>query len=238
MKIIKFKEITSTNDYLKENADLLDNYDICVADYQTNGRGRMNRKWQSVARTNLMMSILIKDLKHRTNYTNITLLTGCIIHKFLSKYLSNIKIKWPNDLLVNNQKIAGILTEAQTKGNQQPIIIIGIGININQKHFDQDIDQYTTSLAKETGQIYDLDNLINELATILITEIDHYLDENNQFIDYLKQYLYAKNETITYEEEGKIKQAVLIDIDEDGDLIINTNNQLNKVHTGEIKIIR
>lgn len=238
MKIIKFKEVTSTNDYLKENAYMLDNYDICVAEYQTNGRGRMNRKWQSVAKTNLMMSILIKDLKHRTNYTNITLLIGCAIHKFLSKYLSNIKIKWPNDLLVNNQKIAGILTEAQTRGNQQPIIVIGIGININQKHFDQDIDHYTTSLAKETDQIYDLDHLTNELSTILIAEIDHYVEGDNQFIDYLKQYLYAKNETITYEEEGKSKKAVLIEVDENGDLIINTDNQLKKVHSGEIKIIR
>lgn len=238
MSIIKLEQVTSTNDYLKEHALNLNNYDICIADYQTKGRGRMNRNWESEPKTNLMMSILIKDLKKRTNYSNITLLAGCAVHQFLSKYLEKIEIKWPNDLLINHQKICGILAEGQTIANNKTILIIGIGININQKEYSLDIEQHTTSLAKETNQTYNLDELAKELSAILIQKIDGYLELDDSFIAYLRKHLYARGSMISYEEQGTLKEAVLLDVDEEGNLIINSANTLKRVKAGEIKIIR
>ncbi len=238
MNIIKLEQVSSTNDYLKENYQTLNNYDICTANFQTAGRGRMNRNWESNPNTNLMLSILIKDFKKRTNYTNITLLIGTVIHKFLSDYLNNVLIKWPNDLLIEHKKIAGILAEAKSTSNNQSILIIGIGININQENFSDELKNQTTSLKLETNKTFNLDELRNKLGILLINEIDKYLMLDDSFIEYLKKYLYGKNELITYEEQGTIKKATLIDIDIEGNLLIKTPNSYQKIKTGEIKIIR
>lgn len=238
MKIIKFNELSSTNDYLKENYQTLDNYTICTTSYQTKGKGRISRNWESQKNQNILMSILVKDFKKRTNFSNITLLVGCVVHKFLSKYTNSLKIKWPNDILVDNKKIVGILSEAKSINNQIDSIIIGIGININQTTFSSDINNLTTSLSLLTNNIYNNDELIIELSNMLITKLDNYLNLDDSYLNYLKDFLYAKGELISFFKDNTIHQGILLDVGVDGKLIINENNELFHLESGEIKIIR
>ncbi len=135
MKIIKKDVITSTNDFIKENYESLDNYTVVTANYQTNGKGRLSRTWEANSGENIIMSLLVKEFKEKTDLNLLSLVTGTSVHKFLKKYTDNLYIKWPNDILVNHLKICGILLEGKINNNSK-MIVIGIGININQITFN------------------------------------------------------------------------------------------------------
>ena len=103
MVIIKKDIISSTNEFIKENYETLDNYTVVTANYQTRGKGRMTRNWESSNADNILMSILIKEFKKRCDLNLLSLVASMSVHKFLKKYLDNLYIKWPNDILVNNK---------------------------------------------------------------------------------------------------------------------------------------
>lgn len=128
--ILRFKTIESTNNFLKENYEKVENGTVVVADIQTKGRGRLGRTWVS-KKGGLWFSILIKkDIKKPSFYTKLSSIS---IISILKRLKINAKIKWPNDIYVNSKKLSGILTEAVTVNNNIKCIIIGIGINVNNE---------------------------------------------------------------------------------------------------------
>ena len=238
MKIIKLDEVSSTNNYLKENYQSLDNCQIVTTSFQTKGKGRITRSWESNKSENILLSILVKDLKERSNFETITLFTGCIVHKFLSKYLNNHLIKWPNDILVNKKKICGILVEGISYSNSLKALIIGIGININQISFSEEINNLTTSLKKELNKNFNIDELINELSILLIEELNKYLNNDDTYLTYLRENLFGLNQIIEFEKDHYIYSGKILDIDEDGCLAIEVDNKVIHLRSGEIKIKR
>ena len=237
MLIIKKDVIPSTNEYIKEHYENLDNYTIVAANYQTNGRGRMTRVWHSTAGENILMSILIKEFNDRTDLNLLSLVTGVAVHKFLSKYLNNLYIKWPNDVLVDNKKICGILLEGKMNNNSK-MVVIGIGININQTNFDEEINLLTTSLKKELCINFDIDLLIKELSNILVKEIDEYLNGNTSYIEYIKSNLFGINKLIEFTRNDVLCEGIILGIHTDGRLIVKEKDQILYVNSGEIKIKR
>lgn len=237
MLIIKKDVITSTNEYIKEHYETLDNYTIVTANYQTNGRGRMTRVWHSCAGENILMSILIKEINDRTDLNLLSLVTGVAVHKFLSKYLNKLYIKWPNDVLVDNKKICGILLEGKMN-NSSKMVVIGIGININQTSFNDDINLLTTSLKKELNINFDIDLLIKELSNILVKEIDEYINGNISYIEYLRTNLYGINKLIEFTRNDVLCEGIILDIHTDGRLIVKEKDKILYVNSGEIKIKR
>lgn len=237
MLIIKKDVITSTNEYIKEHYETLDNYTIVTANYQTNGRGRMTRVWHSCAGDNILMSILIKEFNDRTDLNLLSLVTGVAVHKFLSKYLNKLYIKWPNDVLVDNKKICGILLEGKINNNSK-MVVIGIGININQTSFNDDINFLTTSLKKELNINFDIDLLIKELSNILVKEIDEYLNGNTSYIEYLRTNLYGINKLVEFIRNDVLCEGIILDIHTDGRLIVKEKDKILYVNSGEIKIKR
>jgi|SRR5690625_972064 len=160
MKIITFDEISSTNDYLKDHFNKYNSFTIVKTNYQNKGRGQFDRVWNSEKNKNILFSILLKDIsinKIETikNIINYSLLT------FLNQY--NIKgiFKEPNDILVNNKKILGILIETKTLNiKYYEYVIIGIGINVNQTNFNN-FNATSFKLLNKTN--YDINTLFNEL---------------------------------------------------------------------------
>lgn len=237
MTIIKKDVITSTNEFIKENFESFDNYTIVTANYQTKGKGRLSRTWQANNGENIIMSLLVKEFKTRTDLNLLSLVAGGSVHKFLNKYTNNLYIKWPNDILVDNLKISGILLEGKINNNSK-MIVIGIGININQTIFNEDINNLTTSLKKITETSYDIDILINELSNILISDIDEFLNGNNSYLDYVKDNLYGLNQEITYIKNDSLCEGIILGIDNEGRLIVKENNEILYINSGEIKIKR
>ena len=140
MQLIKLDAIDSTNQYLSDlhSNVLLEDFAIVVADYQTDGRGQQGNRWCSEKGKNLIMSVLKKKIKvNLDRQFNINMRVSLAVLSALRTYkIPDLSIKWPNDILSCNFKIAGILIQVIVQKNQIKSSIIGIGINVNQVNFE------------------------------------------------------------------------------------------------------
>ena len=129
--IIRLKEIDSTNSYLKARKNLLRRHGLVViAEMQNSGRGRAGRKFTSVIGSNLTFSVVLHPNLPVQEIQIFTLLAGVAVARVLENYVKNIRLKWPNDVFVNEKKICGILLETITIPDKSfPVLIMGIGLN-------------------------------------------------------------------------------------------------------------
>lgn len=164
-KFIYFEEISSTNEYLKNNYQNLNSLTFIRSDYQTNGVGQFLRVWQSEKQKNLLFSLILKDLTIN-KLQKIKKIVIDILIAFLKTLNINGTFVEPNDIFVNNKKILGILIETKITNNFLNYLIIGIGINVNQTTFDNII---ATSVKLETKQEYQVQKLYKLLVNDLIT---------------------------------------------------------------------
>ncbi len=143
-KILRFDQLDSTNSYAKRNCSLIADQSIIVANTQTAGRGRLNRKWLSQA-GGLYFSIVLKPTAtaHVANLTQLMALSVCQV---LHRLQIPAQLKWPNDVLVNRKKICGILSEAVAHQNGFEALVLGVGLNVSQENLST-LDQPATSLA-------------------------------------------------------------------------------------------
>ena len=130
-RIIRLDEVDSTNSYLKGRNDLLQHHGLVViADMQTSGRGRVGREFVSLRGKNLTFSVVLHPELPLGEIQVLSLLAGVAVSRVLEKYLNKIRLKWPNDVLVCEKKICGILLEAITIPEQSfPVLMMGIGLN-------------------------------------------------------------------------------------------------------------
>jgi len=166
---VKLNEIDSTNKFLLQlhKKKKFTNTVIVTADFQTNGKGRKGNSWESEKGKNLLISIL---LRHKLKIEDQFLFNICVsmsIHELISKYTNEkVYIKWPNDIIIHNKKIAGFIIDNLVQKNIIHTSIIGIGLNVNQLKFKKYNPSATSiSLIKETE--IDLDKLKNDLLKIL-----------------------------------------------------------------------
>jgi BirA family transcriptional regulator, biotin operon repressor / biotin---[acetyl-CoA-carboxylase] ligase len=147
-----------------------------MADLQTHGRGRQGRSWHSAPRTGLYISTLLKPALPLENLALITLMAGVATASAIQQLaLVPVKLKWPNDLLLNGKKLAGILCECIL--SNPPAVIVGIGININHPTFPPDIKDIATSIILETGNTINRTDLVLSLLKHLNHEYEEFLQE-------------------------------------------------------------
>ena len=163
MKIIKFNTIDSTNSFLREltSNSSVENFTVIVTKKQTSGRGQMNTTWSSEDGKNLMFSTFIKFsdlLISNQKFLNYAISVG--VYEALKTFnLPKLHIKWPNDILSENDKIGGILIENSLKKNKIQSSIIGIGLNVNQENFPKNIPN-ASSIKNKTHQTLDLEKVL------------------------------------------------------------------------------
>ncbi len=159
MNIIKLSAINSTNDYLKQLVvtRYVENFTVVTAQSQTDGKGQMGAKWNTEPGKNLTFSILIKDLLLKANdIFSLNVAVAVSIIQALEIYnLPNLTIKWPNDILAGNKKVGGILIENSFKPGGEIFSIVGVGLNINQKNFEE--LTRASSLTIVSGHEYDIE---------------------------------------------------------------------------------
>lgn len=229
-KVINFDVITSTNQYIKEQYKNLEPFTIINANKQTNGRGRVDRKWESIEGKNLTFSIYLKPKILPEKLPLLSLVIGASIYNVLSKYI-NCLIKWPNDIIVNDKKIAGILVESIYSNNLEALVA-GIGININQGQFSNDLKNKATSLFIETKTEYNKNIILDEFIKEFDLLYNDFIIGNNQFVNICKEHNYLLNKEINY--NGSI--AKIVDISEEGKLIIDINGKQEQLFFGEITL--
>lgn len=243
-EVLVFDEVESTNSIGYEL--LRQDYPsgtVVIADKQTKGRGRLGRRWISPGGKNLYLSFAIKPQIHPKYATLLTLTAGIACTTALRRYTEiPVIIKWPNDMLVGDKKVGGILTEMKIDGEKIKAAVIGIGININMTEEDipEEIREIATSLRIFSNEEYSR----TELAAEVIKELDKWYQllskKNSKAI--IDRWI-ELNGTI-----GKQVRVVLSDreiiglaeaIDEEGSLIVKLEDGTReKICAGEVALLR
>ena len=150
---------------------------VVVAEEQVSGRGRMDRKWHSPKYTGIWMSIILRPNILPARAPQLTLLAAVAVVQAMEEVTGLVpEIKWPNDILINGRKVTGILTELQAEADRINSVIIGIGINVNQEAFPEDIEQTATSLLIEKGEAVSRTELIKSVFAQLEKLYSIYLE--------------------------------------------------------------
>lgn len=230
MKTIHFETIDSTNTYLKENYEKLDNFTFVSADFQSAGRGRNNRNWKSEKGENLLFSLLIKDKALIDKFSSLSVISAFSIIKALN--LEHLSIKWPNDIYNKDSKLCGILLEAVTR-NEIECLIIGIGLNVNQREFVGEYKRTPTSLYQITNQVQDMRILKDKIFNQLYNDFMK-VKEGYDFYNDIKDYDYLKDREVYAEINNEVNQIKAIGIDSDYSLKVLKDNETYNLSSGEV----
>lgn len=230
--VVKFKEIDSTNNYLKNSYKLLNNFTFVVAEFQSKGKGRNDRVWSSEEGANLMFSFLIKDQDLLKKYSALSIISAVEVAKVLEGYqIKGVSIKWPNDVLINDKKVCGILLEGQIL----EYLVVGIGLNVNQKVFPEGLRRPATSLSLETNKDFNIDEIEQKLFSNIIKDISN-LNEKD-CLDYFRNHNYLLNKRVKVLMNDQPFMGEVIGIDDNFFLQIKTSDMLLHIDSGEIEIL-
>ncbi len=241
-KEIVYKETTgSTNADVRRMAeDGAENGLLVVADAQTSGKGRRGRQWESEKGTNLYFSMLLKPDIAPDKASMITLVAAYSVAKVIEKNTGlDAKIKWPNDIVVGKKKVCGILTEMNMERDYIHHIVVGIGINVNEEEFPDEIRDMATSLKKEVGQIVSRANLLCDILLQFEKDYSAFLaaEDLKPFIDDYNKMLVNKGALVKVLDPKGEFSGIAGGINEEGMLIVfKENGHIEKVYAGEVSV--
>lgn len=231
--VIHFSTIDSTNSYLKKHYDELDDFTFVSTDYQSLGRGRNDRNWIANKGENLLFSLLIKNQDILKDGPFLSLVAAVSVCKTLEKYnLKNIEIKWPNDVYVNDYKIAGILLESKLPN----YLVIGIGLNVNQKQFNGDYRKSPTSMFLQINKLVDINELKKELFQTLFNILNKY--DKKDLLSYYEKHDYLLNKEVKYTMNNKILSGTVKGIDDSFNIVISSDENKHHISSGEIELLK
>lgn len=239
-KLYFFNEVNSTNTKAKEIAnDITADKALVYSKIQHQGRGRLGRTFQSNNQAGLWLSYVYKPIIPPEKATIFTLAASVAVCKLLENTCHvDAKIKWPNDIIIKGKKLCGILTEMSCEMDKINYIVVGIGLNVNQLSFDDNIRNIATSLYLETGQKYDRGLLIGGLCYNMDYVYEQIIcNKISDIIDEWKKYALPMGQMITIHKGKEQIQATTIDINNSGHLMVKeANGQVNTYQSGEISI--
>jgi BirA family biotin operon repressor/biotin-[acetyl-CoA-carboxylase] ligase len=223
--IIWLQEVDSTNNYASKYARDGESHGLVIAAHnQTEGKGQRGNSWESISGMNLLFSIVLKPtfLKVQRQFllSKVAALAVCDV---LAPLVNEVSIKWPNDIYVSNCKIAGILIENSFSTSYLDSSIIGIGINVNQTKFTDDIPN-PTSLKILTREEYDIDSLLENVCKAFDLRYQSLEAENEESIsvDYF-QMLFRKDNYYSYRAQEETFRAKIFGVRDSGELILKTD---------------
>jgi len=231
----------STNKDLLARAEGLPEFFVLATDFQTAGKGRMERSWEASPGSSVMASILLRpQFTQSSGIGWLSLLTALAITRAISNLGLAPKIKWPNDVLIAEKKVSGILAEVATDLSS---VVIGFGINVNQSANQLPVDT-ATSLLLENATAVDRDQL---LATVIKNFRSLYLELSSSGGDAtasgLRQAILELSATVGSQvsvefPDGKKAFGLAKDIDETGRLVVTTQNETLSVSAGDVLHLR
>lgn len=234
MIIIKVNATDSTNLHLKRLIadEPLSDYTVLVANEQTLGRGQAGTKWLSEPGKNLTFSILKKfHAWPVTSQYMISMATSLAIYDALTSfYIPNLAIKWPNDILSGNTKIAGILIENTLKGNFIDRSVIGVGLNVNQDSFGDLAN--VSSLKLLTGKTHNLDVLLESIVQHMKLVFLSFEKNDSEIIESrYHDVLFRKGIQSTFEVNGEFVQGTIRGVTNSGKLLIGFKDGSSKEYS-------
>ena len=240
MKLIKLNAIDSTNEYIKINKSIFDKELVCIYTFnQTMGKGQRGRNWESEPYKNLCVSFykLLSNKASKDIFFKLNMIVSLKMIGILKKYsIPKLSIKWPNDILSENKKIAGILIETSLKNNLLNDFIIGIGLNVNQTDFHDLLN--ASSLKNIMKQEFDLNKLIKDFIKEF-SDFNLKLDSvslEDLKLDYLKN-LYGTNSFLKYQYKGSKILGKIVDVKSSERIKIMVNNIVSTYNLKDLKLI-
>lgn len=238
--IVYFEETGSTIDDIRKLAqDGAPEGTIAIAEIQNAGKGRRGKSWVSPKGTGIWMSILLRPDIEPTEASKLTLIAGLSVCRAIRNITGlNALIKWPNDILLNNKKVCGILTELSAEIEKINFVVVGVGINVNTVDFAPELVGIATSLKNESGNKF----LRKSIIQGFLKEFENYYGKyvkNNDFNDFLYEYkslctTLGKDVDVISKNSFRGKA---IDITNEGELIVRKDNGDEEVvFSGEVSI--
>jgi BirA family biotin operon repressor/biotin-[acetyl-CoA-carboxylase] ligase len=232
--LIFIKSLPSTNTYVSELAKSNDLPEgtIVYTNYQSAGRGQIGKHWESEEGKNLLISIILyPTIVNPADQFILSMIISLGICDFLKRYLPACTIKWPNDIYIGNDKIAGILIENTIMGDQIENTIAGIGLNINQQIFTSGAPN-PVSLSLITGENYDLNTCLNQLSSDLDRRYTQLFQEDQHKIrqEYSSQ-LYRINGWYDFRDLNGVFNGRIKSVTPDGRLQIENRAGNIKVYS-------
>lgn len=239
-KLLHFESIGSTNDKAKELAGKLEEGSVIVAEEQTSGRGRLGRSWSSPGRKGIYASVILKPDMEPSNAAKLTLLGAAAVTLALQDCGVESLIKWPNDIVLNGKKVAGILTEMSSELGIVNYIILGIGINVNQsdEEIPPELADKATSLKIASGKTIPRKHLIAQVLNRLDELYVQFKETGNidQALDICRARSAVIGKDIIVIQGRKERPGHAISINHDGELMVRFEEGLEQVISGEVSI--
>lgn len=227
----------STNTYLMGmSAEHFSGYKVCLAEQQQAGRGRRGRSWISPFGTNLYMSLARRFARDSTDLGGLSLAVGVQVVKALKAFgVAGVGLKWPNDVMLDQGKLAGILVEVGPPINHHTHTVIGIGLNIHLSREDRlKIDQPPGSLE---GMDLSRNELAGQVLNSVIIGLDRFAEKG--FSAFYREWdiynLYRGKEVIVHLGEQRIN-GVDAGVDTSGNLLLNTVDGVRVCNAGEVSL--
>jgi len=212
---------------------------VVITRRQSHGRGRLNRRWYSFGHHSLAMSVLLRPDLTAAAISRLSLVAALGLHRALSGFSAGVRIKWPNDILFEGRKLAGILTEAQTTGGRIRTVIVGIGINLSApaNGWPKEISHLATDLEHASGRNVSRLDVAAEVISDLEQTYLAYIRDGFAPIRKLWWQAHAANDKLVraYDGTGYI-EGVARGIDEHGALILETVAGMQHIFNGDLEI--
>ncbi|MCR6545293.1 biotin--[acetyl-CoA-carboxylase] ligase [Dehalobacterium formicoaceticum] len=212
---------------------------VILAEEQTAGKGRLGRVWHSPMGTGINMSLLLRPAIPVSDAAKITLLTGAAVARGLEEITGlKIGIKWPNDLQIQGKKVSGILTEIKADMDQIHYLIVGIGINVNEQDFPEELRETATSLHMEVGR------QVSRIETAAVV-LNHWEEIYQRFLtqgftvvrEEWKQYAVTLGKEVHVRTINETIHGQALDIDEDGLLLVqDEDHQIHRIMAGDVTL--
>ena len=232
-KLYIYDETDTTNERAKANNTVPEG-SVFIAEVQTHGKGSRGRGWVSPRGTGIWHTILLKPDISPLEVSQITLVAGLAVCKAIGL---DAKIKWPNDIVIGDRKVCGILTEMSAEMDMVNYVVCGIGINVNTESFDKEIEHRATSMYIESGIKYHRDEIISRL----LNEFEHYYKKFlggglGAILDEYKKHCVTigRDVSVIFKKETVTGKAV--DVDENGALVVDTASGIIRVTSGEVSV--
>jgi BirA family biotin operon repressor/biotin-[acetyl-CoA-carboxylase] ligase len=212
---------------------------VLLAEKQLSGKGRKDRTWQSARGLNLTFSVLLmKDVVAEININHLNLAASLAVASAIENlHQLKTELKWPNDVLIDKKKVAGILTETSIKGTKVERVVIGFGINLNQLAFQGEFNFPPTSLKLELKSDIDRENMLSEILNNFEELLLDLESKPNVLLNEWRNKCQMIGDKISITENDTVKSGIFYDIDDNGYLLLKQNDSIEKIHFGDVSFV-
>ena len=240
-EVLYFDTIDSTNTKAQELAEKgYPSGTLVVADKQESGKGRRGRSWVSPSGTGIFMTLMIKPDINPNNASMLTLVAALAVAKAITSVTGEeAMIKWPNDIVVNSKKVCGILTEMNAQFDYINHIVVGIGINVHNESFPEEISQMASSLMIEAGgKRFHRAQIIAETMSYFEQYYDIFLktQDLSALVREYDELLVNRNKSVRVLDPKEPFDGKAMGITPKGELIVDTWESRKLVSSGEVSV--